>query len=93
MLQVHELVDCLGRDVFVLRGDVEGDEADALLQRFTGGGWAAHTPGAVLDLREVESIDAAGAAAICAIAEALRASGHPVELCNVQPRVAQALLI
>jgi anti-anti-sigma regulatory factor len=90
MLQVHELVDCLGRDVFVLCGDIIGEEATSLPSRvdlMT----QAHARGVVLDLREVDAVDVDGARAIRAIAATARSTGCPLELCNLADRLEHTL--
>ena len=93
MLEVHELIDCMGRDVFILRGALVGRDADGLQRKIAAGEGMKHAPGTVLDLREVASVDDDGARVLQAIAAAFQQTGVQLELCNAQGDVRARLRV
>jgi anti-anti-sigma regulatory factor len=90
MLEVHEIVDGEGRDVFVLRGDLTA-ECAALLQRTLAATRASGGAGPVLDLRGVPDIDERAADVLCSIASWWGSSRRPLRIDHPSPQLRAVL--
>jgi anti-anti-sigma regulatory factor len=88
MLEVHEVIDGEGRDVFVLCGDLTA-ECATLLQRTLAA--CRSDAGPVLDLRGVPEVDERGAEVLCSIASWWEANSRPLRIDHPSPQLRAAL--
>jgi anti-anti-sigma regulatory factor len=89
MLEVHEVIDGEGRDVFVLCGDLTA-ECATLLQR-TLAAACRSDDGPVLDLRGVPEVDERGAEVLSSIASWWEANSRPLRIDHPSPQLRAAL--
>jgi anti-anti-sigma regulatory factor len=83
MAGVHELIDCFGREVFVVRGSIAREDVEQLQAAVRAHQAAFVRRPAVLDLREVASIDQDAADALRSVVRTWNTGSERLVLCNV----------
>jgi len=91
MARVHELIDCFGREVFVVRGPIAYDDVQQLQHVVAQRGAAFLEHPTVLDLREVASIDQDAAEALRSVVEDWNMGSGRLVLCNATAALQQAI--